>query len=221
MTSLRSNPRALAALLLVAVGLVVAGGWFLLVSPKRERSASLDDEIATVQTQIATRRADLNRPSANVRLRASDRYRLAKAMPDRADMAGVILDLTRVAQSNGVSLQSIQPAGAWAGNGYTVQPVVVSFEGRFGSLTGFLRDVRTLVGVRKGTLDAKGRLYAVDQVDFGAPEGEKTFPLVRATFTVNAYTFTGASAPQEDGSTPGGATTTTESDGSVAAGATP
>lgn len=217
MSSLLENRRAVTALAVAGLVAVLAAGWFLLVTPKRERSAKLDDEIAAVQAQITTREADLANPTADVRLRASDRYRLAKAMPDSVDMAGIILDLSRLARSSGVSFSAITPTTPVASAGYTVQPVGVVLEGRFANLTRFLRDVRTLVLVRDGTLDARGRLYAVDQVEFSQPDDETGFPLVKATLAVDAFVFSPGAAAEGDGST----SDTTAADGTVAAGATP
>ena len=67
-------------------------------------------------------------------------------------------------------------------------------------------------------LDARGRLYSVSQVDMIAPTEGKTFPVVQAKVTLNAYVFSAAApAPTTDPST----TTDTSPSGTVAAGATP
>lgn len=218
MSSLLQNRRAVIGLVGAGLALVLAAGWFLIVTPEKERAAKLDDEIAAVQTQITARQADLANPSAGARLRASDRYRLAKAMPDSTDMAGIVLDLSRLAQANGVSVSSIEPSSPVAATGYLAQPVGVVLEGRFKNVSRFLRDVRTLVLVRGGTLDARGRLYAVDEVDFAQPDGETGFPTVKATLTVDAFVFAPVSAAEgEEAPT----TDTAATDGTVAAGATP
>ena len=90
-------------------------------------------------------------------------------------------------------------------------------EGRFTNVSKFLREVRKLVGVQSGRLAVKGRVYTVDQVTLEQPAGGETFPVVRATVTVNAYSF----APTTPVPGADGTQTTTTPTGTVAAGATP
>ncbi len=206
-------------------GIIVAGGggvlllvaaiWFLAVSPQHSKATQLDSAISAAQTKIAARRAELASPSAQVRLRASDLYRLTKAMPDQTDMAGIILALNRLAKSHGLSFDGIQPAAMVAQTGFSVQPVNVTLQGRFSEVSAFLRDLRRLVDVHKRSLVATGRLFSVDQIAFGSPDNKKAFPDVKATFTIDAFMF--------GGGLPAVPSTTTPSapSGTVAAGATP
>jgi type II secretory pathway pseudopilin PulG len=59
MSAKLSNPKNLIALVLVGVVVVVAGAWFLLVSPERSKVGTLDNQIASVQKQIDERQAAL------------------------------------------------------------------------------------------------------------------------------------------------------------------
>jgi Tfp pilus assembly protein PilO len=220
LTRSKAGVIGLAAVLTVVL---CAGGWLLLVGPKRSKSSELDERIAGVESQVAERRTQLQRPRANVRVRASDLYRLTKALPDEVDVPGIILELGRLAGTRGVAVSSITPSPQVAAIGYAVQPVSVSLEGRFSSVSGFLGDIRRLVRVRKGTLDVRGRLFSVDDVSLGQPEQPKTFPSIKATVTIDAFLFTGSlaagaaatgtAAPATDNQTP--------SNGTVAAGANP
>lgn len=194
--------------------LLVAAIWFLGVSPQHSKAARLDTDIATVETKIAARRAELATPSAQVHLRASDLYRLTKAMPDQTDMGGIILALNRLAKSHGLTFDGIQPAGPVAQAGYNVQPVTVTLQGRFSAVSGFLRDLRRLVDVHKRALLATGRLFSVDQIGFGQPDNKKSFPDVKATITVDAFMFAGGLPAVPSTNTPSAPS------GTVAAGAT-
>lgn len=217
--------RSKAGLIGLAAALAVvftAGGWFLLVNPKRSKSAELDTRITQVESDIAQRRAELARPRANVRVRASDLYRLTKALPDDVDVPGIMLELGRLAGNRSITVTSIAPSTQVAASGYVVQPVAVTLEGRFSNVSGFLGDVRRLVQVRKGNLDVRGRLFSVDDVALGQPDAPKAFPSVKATVTVDAFLFTGQ--PSADATAEGGETATdnqTPSSGTVAAGANP
>ncbi|HXY16597.1 MAG TPA: type 4a pilus biogenesis protein PilO [Gaiellaceae bacterium] len=196
--------------------LVAAAMWFLAISPQRSKASKLDTQIAAVQAQIVERRTALASPSAQVHLRASDLYRLTKAMPDQTDMAGIILSLNRLAQARNLSFEAIQPMAPVAQTGFSVQPLNVSVQGRFSAVSSFLGDLRRLVNVRKKALVASGRLFSVDQVSFGQPDDNKNFPDVKAQLVVDAFTFVGGTfgAP----TTP---TTPSASSGTEAAGATP
>ena len=204
----------------------LAAGWFLVITPKKNEAKRLDTEIVAVESQIAARKAELARPKADVKVRAADLFRLSKAMPDDTDMAGIILDLDRLALSHGVTFRSITPGVRVTGTGYAVQPLGVIVEGRFSSVSRFLGEVRKLVRVKQRRLDARGRLFAVDQVDFTEPDGEIKFPSVKASLTIDAFTFDQASATPVTPTTPADPSTTTPSTttpstGTVAAGVTP
>jgi Tfp pilus assembly protein PilO len=205
--------------LAVALAVVICGGsWFLLVGPKRSKSAELDTRIAQVESDIADRRAQLQRPRASVRVRASDLYRLTKALPDEVDVPGIMLELGRLAGNRGITVTSIAPSAQVPANAYAVQPLAVTLEGRFSNVSGFLGDVRRLVRVRKSTLDVRGRLFSVDDVAFGQPDAPKKFPSVKATVTLDAFLFTGQpAAGTATGTEP--APDTQPSSGTVAAGA--
>ncbi|MEP6893150.1 MAG: type 4a pilus biogenesis protein PilO [Gaiellaceae bacterium] len=212
---LGSSPKRLIVAGGGAVVLLVAAIWFLAVSPQHSKATRLDAAIAAEQTKIDARRAQLAAPSAQVHVRASDLYRLTKAMPDQTDMAGIILALNRLAKGHGLSFDGIQPTAPVAQTGYSVLPVTVTVQGRFSAVSSFLRDLRRLVDVRKRSLKATGRLFSVDQFSLGQPDGKKAFPNVKATFTIDAFTFVGGLPAVPSTTTPSAPS------GTVAAGATP
>ncbi len=202
-----------------AAGLVavLAAGWFLAVAPKRQEATDLAVSVTSAQEELARKRAELARPSVAVRVKANDLYRLSKALPGQVDPAGVILDLDRIAKRNGLTFWSLSPQRPLATTGALQQPFDVELEGRFTDVSRFLRDIRKLVAVKGGRLVVNGRVYAIDKLSLEEPTSGKKFPIVKASVTVNAYSFTPV-APTADGAT---TTTTTTSTGSVAAGATP
>ncbi len=204
-----------AALFLVLVAL-----WFFLVSPKRSEASNLKTELATAQTELDQKKADLANPSAAVTVRASDVFRLAKALPEDSNMAGVILDVDRLARAHKLTLEGFQPTAVIAMPGYYAQPLTVTVQGRFGDVSGFLTDVRDLVSVKHGRLLVNGRLYSVSEVRLGKPD-EETFPIVRAGVILNAFGFAAGAPATTTPLTPETDSTTPSSDGTSAAGATP
>ena len=218
MSRIKQDPKLAAAAGAGAVLLFVAAMWFLVVSPKREDATALKQDVAAKQVELADKKAELASPKAAVKVRASDLYRLTKALPDASDMSAIIIDVNRIATTNGLAFRSIQPQPAIVGAGVLDLPVVVTVQGRFGSVSRFLGDVRKLVRVREGRLDARGQAYSVTQIDLGSPD-EASFPTVKATVTITAHSYT---APAPTPTTPDTSTTpSADSSGTVAAGATP
>jgi Tfp pilus assembly protein PilO len=209
----------------VAGGLVVLlAGWFLLVSPTRAKEKDVQASIDTTQTEVTARRAALAaKPKIDVDVRSSDLYRLTKAVPDRTDMPGIVLELSRLSKSSGVTFRSITPSQTVIGQGYNVQPLTVVVNGRFSEVNDFLHSLRRVVTVRKGQLDARGRLFAIDNVAIGEADKPK-FPAVEATITLDAFVYAGGSVPGADGTTPSGTpsdSSTPAPSGAAALGATP
>lgn len=216
MTGRLSNRAALGlgagvlALFLVAL-------WFLVVSPKRSEASDLATEVATARTELAQRKAELARPSAAVTVRASDVFRLAKALPVDSNVAGVLLDIDRLAQRHGLTIEGFQPTAVIPVTGYYAQPLTVTVQGRFGDVSTFLRELRELVTAKKGRLSVRGRLYSVTEVTLGKPEGEVQYPVVRAGIVLNAFGLMPGAPATDVPAEP----TTSSTDGSSAAGATP
>ncbi|MBA2741358.1 MAG: type 4a pilus biogenesis protein PilO [Actinobacteria bacterium] len=204
---------------LVAAGvvLVLVGLWFLVVSPKRSEASKLESDVAFAQAELVQRKADLAQPSAAVTVRASDVFRLAKALPEDANVAAVMLDVDRLAARHRLTLEGFQPTAVVPVTGYYAQPLTVTVQGRFNSVSRFLGDLRKLVKVKKGRLDVDGRLYSVTEVRLGKPEGDLQYPTVRAGILLNAFGVLAGVPVTPEGAIP----PPPSSDGTSAAGATP
>jgi Pilus assembly protein, PilO len=184
------SPRALRGL---AVGVVLLYGvamWFLLVSPKRAEVASAGADVKAAELRLAEAQAAANRPGGGG-VPVSDVFRLAKAMPESDDQPSLVLEISRVAERSGVTLQTITPQtpGAGAG-GATMIPVAVTVGGSYREISRFLRHTRTLVTVRDGELRATGRLFTVQSVGLVESVADG-FPMLDATVTLNAYVYDG------------------------------
>jgi Tfp pilus assembly protein PilO len=177
------------SLLAASVLVALVAGWFLVVSPKRSEANKLQTEIGEVEAQIDAREAALNRPQAAPKsaIRVADLFELSRAMPDRADIPGVLLQLSRVAEETGVVFDSITPHDPVPQASFQQIDFDLVFEGRFYDLSDFLYRLRNLVGVHDGVLNATGRLFTVGSISFD--QGSSQFPQVKATLTVSAYLF--------------------------------
>ncbi len=189
---LRLSTRGLGVVVGLLVLVYAAGGYFLLVAPKKSEASRLDEEIAATSAQLLEARAAVAVQDDTQPIAVADIFRLATAMPGTPDMPGILLELSRIAEETGIRFKSITPGTALPVAAYYVVPIDVSFDGSFYALSDFLFRLRTLVTVRRGELHATGRLFSVASVDFS--ESEKGFPTLAANLKLNAYVY-GAGAP--------------------------
>jgi hypothetical protein len=209
-----------AVIALIAVGflLVAAGGYFLALGPQRSKAASLDTQIADTNSSIDAARALTLEAKKGAKIRVADLYRLTKAMPDQVDMADIILELNQVADDSGITFEQISPSTtATPISGYLAIPITVEFQGNFYDLADFLYRLRNLVDVRHGTLDATGRLFAIDEVDFAEAPPPPGFPQIRAHLVIDAFVYGTGTAPTVPAPSTGatGATGATGSSGAT------
>ena len=195
-----------AAVIALALLIVAAIGFFLLVKPKMNESSTLDERIAEFQSKIDVALA-AQRAFGGEAIKVADLFRVTKAMPDTTDMSSVILELNAVATASGVEFISIAPQASVAGEGgFLAVPIKLTFEGSYYDLTDFLFRLRNLVIVRDGELESSGRLFTLDALDLH--EGSLGFPQVQAAITLSAYSYSPAPAAVTPGTTPPATTTT-------------
>jgi type IV pilus assembly protein PilO len=205
----------IAVLVVPALLVLAAVGYFLLIKPKQDDAGRLGDEIASLETQLEVARAAQQQTQGDeFAIQVADLFRVTKAMPDDDDMPGIILELNAVAGASGIEFISIAPQPAAVRAGYTALPINLAFEGNYYDLTDFLFRMRNLVTVRDGELEATGRLFTLDTLSM--KEGPGGFPEIAASLTLTAYYYAttppAAAAPvppATTGSTDTSATTTT------------
>ena len=188
----------------VALIFVVVAGYMLLVSPQKAQAAKVQKQVVAEQGAIVQKRAELRAGLHPPEIQTADIYRLARAMPDKQDMPGIILTLSEVANEAGIQFGSIQPQPApVSGGSYLSYRINLQFAGDFYGLSDFLYRLRSLVVVHHGELQATGRLFNVEQLAFTIG---KAFPQISANLTVDAYVY-GTGAPVAP-TTPAPTTTT-------------
>jgi len=188
-----STPAKLGVLVGALLILLVAG-WFVAIAPKRSEATKLAGQIDDTRAQIVVaQRLSSQPPTQTPTIRVADLFQLSRAMPSRADMPGMLLQLSDVAAETGVTFESITPHEPVSLGAYQRLAIDLVFEGHFYDLSDFLYRLRNLVGVHDGVLDATGRLFSVDSISFD--EGELHFPHVKAGLTVSAYIFGDGTAP--------------------------
>ena len=191
--------------------LVAMAGFFLIVSPQRSKAADLKKQIADTQKRIDDAHALVAKAKNAQKVKIADVFRLTKAMPDNPDEAGVLLDLNNISKATGIEFSSIAVDPSATLPSYQVIPLRLEFVGNFYALSDFLFRLRNLVDVRRGALDARGRLFAVDQLSLD--EGIYKFPRIRAQIKVDAFVYgagePGSAAPAQSSSSAAAPTSTT------------
>ena len=201
---------------LIVLGFVVAGlgGWFMLIGPQRSQAKELDTQIADTNNAISAARALTLEAKKGAQIRVADLFRLTKAMPDQTDMPGILLELNQVAEDSGITFEQIAPSTtATPISGYLAIPITVEFQGNFYDLSDFLYRLRNLVDVRRGALDATGRLFAIDTIDFAEAPPPAGFPQIQAHLVIDAFVFGTGTAPTVPGPSTSGATGATGTTG--------
>lgn len=201
----RMQPKTLIPLIVGGVLLFGAIAWFVLVRPQSSEIKKLKGQEAAIQQQIDDQRAQTAAARAVPKIHFADVYRLAKAMPDRVDMPDLLLELSALARSSGITFDSIAPGTSQPLGGYTVVPVAVTFEGNFFNIADFIYRLRTLVDVHNTQLQATGRLFSVDTVQF--TEAEQQFPRIRAELLIDAFVYGDASQTAGAGAAPAASST--------------
>jgi hypothetical protein len=199
----------------IVVGLLVYGlaGYFLLISPQRSKATDLKKQTEAMQQQIVQYRTLAAQAKSTPPIRVAELFRLTKAMPNAVDMAGVVLELSRVARESGIEFDSITPQGPAVQSGYSSVTITLEFDGNYYELSDFLFRLRSLVRVHEGRLEAQGRLFVVDSISFS--ESQKSFPRIKASVAVRGFVYGDATsttpvvAPTTSTSTSTTSTTTT------------
>ena len=192
----------LGALLLLAVG------YFALIRPEGAKLKKLKAQETDARQTLAAYSQKVAAARSAPKIRVADVYRLAKAMPNQPDMPDVLLELGQLARDTGIRFDSISPQPLVALGSYSVLPISVTFNGTFYDLADLLYRLRSLVSVHAGTLDATGRLFAVDSLSFG--ESPLKFPRIQATLVIDAFIYgSGGTATAATPATPPSTTATT------------
>ncbi len=174
------------ALILAATFLVLgAATWFTLIAPKQSRAHNLDTTIKTAQTQLA----ELTTSEASARKHGvSQSLLLVRAMPSVTGMPQIVLQLSRIAAEEHVSLDTITPQAPLTYSGYQAIPISITLVGNFFNVEGFLQQLRNQVRISGADVAATGRLYDVLGVTL---QSTMPAPKVTATLTIDAFSYTG------------------------------
>lgn len=150
---------------------VVAGYYFLLLSPLRAEFATRTEERESKEAQLQQLQqevAELEAIADNAPEIERQLLELSKRVPTQPEVPSFILQVEEISEAAGVSQLSIQPgeAGPPEGGGdFSSIPITMTFEGTYEQLQDFMVRMQNLV-----------RLVAVNEVSYeeAEQEGEET-----------------------------------------------
>ncbi len=213
----------------VALG-AVGGYWKLVLAPKRDQVAELDQRVAyqqaqLVQTQnlIATYQGARDEYETNY----ATVVRLGKAVPASDDTRSLVVQLDAAAKRAGVDFDTININGGGADGGsvapgavnagaFSAMPFSFSFTGTFGTLGSLFARLERFVSLKGDEIAVSGRLLRVESI--ALTPGEGGWPAMSAQVGASSYIVpegqaTSASAAGTAPATSTETTTTTASTG--------
>jgi len=106
--SLTDRDRKILTLLLPVA--LIAAYWFLVFAPKREESATIQEQLSQAQSEQATAESQAASVSGAKQNFAADYttvIRLGKAVPDTVDMPSLLMQLDRAARGTGIDFDKV------------------------------------------------------------------------------------------------------------------
>jgi outer membrane murein-binding lipoprotein Lpp len=226
----------LVAVLAVAL---LAGGWLVIVSPRRDQASKLAHQITAEQTQLDNARSQVAQGESARNQFASDYtqlVRLGEAVPYDDDVPSLIYQLQGAASSAGIDFRNLQVAAAGAGAppaasgssssssssgqlppgvangpaGVPVEQFSFVLQGSFFHLADFFNRLQRFVVAGQNQIAISGRLLSINGISFSAaPQG---FPQITANVSATAYLAQPLQLPGAGGgasSMPAGSSSTT------------
>jgi Tfp pilus assembly protein PilO len=211
----------------IAIG-AVAGYWKMVLAPKRQQAAQLEQQLTAAQSQIASAQATLagyRSAKTTYRSNYSTTVRLGKAAPADDDSRSLMVQLDYAAKHSGVDFGAIDlgqssggststststdsnlPPGAISAGAYSELPIALGFNGTFAGLTNFFGRIERFVTVHGDRVAIDGRLVRISSIDI--EPGESGWPSINAKLGAAAYIVPAAQSLAGSGSSAKAASST-------------
>jgi Tfp pilus assembly protein PilO len=175
----------------VALVVIVALAWFLLISPLRSEIAETEQAIEAQQVRLATAQAKLAKAEATRAEGQKNQARLlelAKMMPESSQIPSLLLQIQDLADQSGIEFTSITPGEPVEADGYQTIPLQLEFNGTYFDMSDFAYRAEQLVA-------GPGRLLTVKSVEYqlnsnaGESENDETSASPELTVAMTLYAF--------------------------------
>ena len=117
----------------VVAAVLIVAWYFLLFSPTQQKLGDLDQQVQSAQSALDVAQQEVARLETYKKTAPQSRaeiVRLGKMLPESEGMPGLIIELTKTAESSGVTLASITRGTTTAGSPFGIQSVTLQVSGR-------------------------------------------------------------------------------------------
>ena len=205
----------------VAFG-AVGGYWKLVLAPKRDQIAQLDQQVAAEQATLAQTQqliATYEGARDAYKVNYDTVVRLGKAVPTEDDTRSLVVQLDSAAKRSGISFDTVNVNGGGAsGDGTTVAPGAVNagafsampfnlnFTGQFSTLGDFFSRLERFVTLKGDQISVSGRLLRIENISL--QPGSDGWPSLKAQVGASSYIVPEATDPAAAAAAVGSTTST-------------
>jgi Type II secretion system (T2SS), protein M len=198
----------------VVVLVILAGGWFLMIQPKRQQASKLGTQLASAQAELSSVQAQVAGDQAAKSAFAKNYTtlaRLGEAVPANDNVPSLVYQLQSAASGSKVDFRGLTlnpasssstapptsssasqaataalPPGAAVGEaGFPIEPFTFTFQGNFFHLSNFFRRLQQFVVANNNSVSVSGRLMTLNAISFQA--AQSGFPQITATISATTY----------------------------------
>ena len=199
----------------VVLLVVLAGGWFFVIQPKRQQASKLGAQLSTAQSELSSVQAQVAGDEA-AKSAFGKNYttlaRLGEAVPTNDNVPSLVYQLQNAASGSKVDFRGLTlnpasssssttpttsssasqaataalPPGAAVGEaGFPIEPFTFTFQGNFFHLSNFFHRLQRFVVANNNTVAVSGRLMTLNAISFQA--SQSGFPQITATISATTY----------------------------------
>ena len=199
----------------VVLLVVLAGGWFFVIQPKRQQASKLGAQLTTAQSELSSVQAQVAGDEA-AKSAFGKNYttlaRLGEAVPTNDNVPSLVYQLQNAASGSKVDFRGLTlnpasssssttpttsssasqaataalPPGAAVGEaGFPIEPFTFTFQGNFFHLSNFFHRLQQFVVANNNTVAVSGRLMTLNAISFQA--SQSGFPQITATISATTY----------------------------------
>jgi type IV pilus assembly protein PilO len=167
------------AVLAVAVALITAGNWYLLVDPKLTEITQKQGQLRTLEDELIQKQSIANNLAQFKHEKEVLERRLAQALtelPNEANIDDLIKSLSDIGIKSGLTINSIEPQGEQRQSFYAQIPIVMSVSGNYHEIGVFLDALSKLARIVNVTnIKMSGAKMQNDKLVLGASYVATTF----------------------------------------------
>jgi len=194
-------------LIAIATLVLLAGGWYMFVSPERQQASKLEAQVSTASAQLTTAEGELS-SARGAETRYSNAYtsivNLGKAVPATGEVPSLIFQLEQASNLKRVDFSSIVTGtGSGSGSssatpapvasGFSQMPFTFIFNGNFFDLYNLFQQLNGFTQrTASGQLQIRGRLLTIQSVKLapvttGSAAAQGSHSQLTGTITATAY----------------------------------